>query len=160
MIKKSTQYPDADLMVIMASREEIEEHDTDRILEVLNSLLETQNVRKNFSKVEFCVSGYDFDARELCEIPEVKHWLKEVDRQWNYWFWFLNPYSLSLKFITFTLCQYSKVSPKELYLKPEDLRNFMFEHFHAMNIMFNKGLITEKENYLVSKKIEQYFSQM
>ena len=50
MIKKSTQYPDADLVVIMASREEIENKDTVRILEVLNNLLEPQNVKRNFSK--------------------------------------------------------------------------------------------------------------
>ena len=96
MVKQSTTYPENDLMVIMASREEIENNETDRILEILNSLLEPQNVQKYFNKVEFCVGGYDQDKRELCEIPEVRLWLKEIDSQWPYWFYFLNPfYSLN-----------------------------------------------------------------
>jgi hypothetical protein len=40
-------------------------------------------------KVEFLIDGYNDDARELAEIPEVALWLKEAARTVKYLIYFL-----------------------------------------------------------------------
>lgn len=37
------------------------------------------------------ISGYDDDSRELFEIPEVCRYLRGLDHEWPFWFFFLIP---------------------------------------------------------------------
>jgi hypothetical protein len=39
-----------------------------------------------FGKVRFAINGYDYDQRELFEIPEVRTFLRELTDEWPYFF--------------------------------------------------------------------------
>src|SRR6516162_1713428 len=95
----------ADYLVIMASREEVEARDVSRASASLKRLLEPNNARRLKGKLVFGIGGYDADPRELFEIPEVRTWMRKLDREFPYWFYFLDlgPRS-TLSFVTFSLC--------------------------------------------------------
>ncbi|MFZ2656622.1 MAG: chlororespiratory reduction 6 domain-containing protein [Victivallales bacterium] len=145
------------MLVVQASRENIEAGDIQPVLNILNSLIEPQNIRKFANRTMFCIDGYNTDPRELCEVPEVRKWLKMLDTEWPYWFYFSSPSCLTLKFLAFTLSEIQRDSRGQVFIDGDQLLKFMLEHFEAMNVLEDKGLITAVENFKVSKKIEKYF---
>ncbi|MHB8447828.1 MAG: hypothetical protein ACYC9P_07880 [Rudaea sp.] len=59
----------------------------DRLMAMSDSRVHTLRLA---NKVSLSVSGWDFDPRELYEIPEVVHYFRRVADQWNYWLYFLD----------------------------------------------------------------------
>jgi len=60
-----------------------------RYAHVLASLMELsdteRNVRRFADRVMFMVSGYNEDARELGQIPEVAAYFRALTKEWPYW---------------------------------------------------------------------------
>ncbi len=157
---KNTNYPPGvDMLVIQASREYVEAGNIKPVMKILDSLIEPQNIRKFADKLMFCIEGYDQDHRELAEIPQVRAWMKRLDSEWSYWFWFCSPYCLSMKFMAFVLSDIKKDSIGQIYMDGRDLVKFMLEHFAPMNHMQEKGWISEEDNVKVSQKIDLYFTR-
>jgi len=160
MIKKSTYLPSMDMMALQIDRISVERCETEPALDILETLLEAQNCNRFKNRLLICVGGYDDDPRELCEIAKVRTYIAQLDEQWPYWFYFLNPETTSLRFLIFTLCQFTKTGDGGIYLAPVDLKTFIFKHFHAVNLLVERGLVTDEENYDVSQKIEKYIVSM
>jgi len=158
MVKPVLKYPELDLLVIEARRRDVERNNINPVLEILNDLLTPVNAKQYFEKVELCVSGYDNDPKELCEIPEVRKYMSDLDSQFPYWFYFITKLSLSLSFITFSLCQFEKNEAGEIHLDPSVLIRFMERHFKAVNELENLGLLDEAENQWLSKKVYSYYT--
>ncbi len=158
MVMKNTNYPQGvDMLVVQASREYVESGNIEPVLKILNSLIEPDNIKKFADKMVFCIEGYDNDPRELAEIDKVRAWMKKLDTEWPYWFYFCSPYCLSLKFLAFVLSDVQKDSRGQIFIEGDQLAKFMLKHFAYMNIMVENGWISEEENIRVSKKIEMYF---
>jgi len=158
MVKPISKLPEVDLIIIQAERRNVEEADIRPTLANLNKLLEADNTRDFFERVEFCVTGYDNDPRELCEIPEVRNWMAMLDQKFPYWFLFLNKDSQSLGFVTFTLCHYIKMPEGGIFLDPAGLQNFMLVHFAAVNELADQGILTEDENQTISENVADYYA--
>jgi hypothetical protein len=78
-----------DLIILTITREEIERRTT-RLYDLLRTLTDTpKRAWTHRERLCFIISGYDDDARELYEIPEVCTHFKQVTAQWPYWFHFL-----------------------------------------------------------------------
>jgi hypothetical protein len=73
---------DVDFLSVIVGREEVEACDPTEVLKTLNKLTANRLTALKFmDKVNIGVHGYDDDSRELFEIPEVRLFFSELDRQ-------------------------------------------------------------------------------
>jgi len=157
MVKPVLLVPDADLLVIEISKVEIESRDISPTLAILKALLEPQNAQRFYEKLELCVGGYDADPRELCEIPEVRESMYRLDQEFPYWLYFINKLSLSLQFITFSICEIHEEDDGGISLNPRSLHDFLARRFAAVNVLLEQGLLNEIENERLSTKVMAYY---
>jgi hypothetical protein len=146
-----------DALVLMASRAEVEAGDVAHALASLRKLLEPESAKRLKGRLIFGIRGYDEDPRELYEIPDVRAWVNALEREFPYWFYFLDlgPRS-TLAFITFALCRYEKV-PGGKVIPPDELQQFLIFHFGAMNQLAARLGETQGEINDRSREISAFF---
>lgn len=77
---------------ISIPRSHVEFGRAEAVVNVLNSLAATAALMaKNAQSVVFCFEGYDKDAREIYQIPEVGKFLKKVTAECPWWIFLLRP---------------------------------------------------------------------
>lgn len=95
---------DAEMVVILITRQEIETLRVASAVERLTMLSESaEHVRRFAGRVGIQVSGYDDDPRPLVMIPECVNYFRALNVQWNHWFHFLVPDAELLKLILLML---------------------------------------------------------
>ena len=83
-------FTNRDGVVLHISREEVESGAFGSALERLMALSDSrEEILRNRESLDFCVSGYESDSRELAEIPEVRAYFAMLVQQWPHWLWFL-----------------------------------------------------------------------
>jgi hypothetical protein len=145
------------LIVILATREEIENQDLSRIEPLLNSLLKSP--LDFYGSVDIVVDGYDNDPRELWEIPEVRSWFQVLDKRWPYWFYFSCTETAGLCTVMLCCVKTEKVDATHLRVSPLDAAVFFAEHFVPMNDIFEKTGQSIEENRRRTEMISDYFSR-
>ena|SRR5271166_3011175 len=146
-----------DNFVLMASRAEVEAGDVANASASLQRLLNRENAKKLKGRLIFGIQGYDDDPRELFEIPAVRIWMRALDREFPYWFYFLDLGARStLPLVAFSLCRYDKV-PGGKSILPDDLKNFLISHFAAMNRLSASLGETEEDTDRRSREISSFF---
>lgn len=81
---------DANPLVIIVSRQDVERCDVALPLSVLSRLLESVSVIRSFEeRVEIAFHGYDSNPSELYELAEVRAFVHRLDEQFPYWLFFL-----------------------------------------------------------------------
>lgn len=87
-----------DPLILVISREEVEKTDTSAALGMLNRLIESPNITREFiERVDICFHGYDHSPQELFEIPEVRNFVYQLDSHFPFWFYFLSKRHLGLQ---------------------------------------------------------------
>lgn len=82
---------DSSLVLLNVSRDEIEQQDISGFTTLLNRLIINDDmIKKTRGKISFVIDGYNFDEREIYEIPEVRAWVKKLVPNFKYWGYFLN----------------------------------------------------------------------
>ncbi len=124
-----------DQLFISASRRDVEDQEIGPALTTLGKMLKPEVARRVRGKVVFCIDGYDDDPRDLYHISEVRSWMAALDREFPFWFYFLDigPAS-TLTFVMFSLCQFERV-PGGSLIPPAELERFVDEHIQAMNTL-------------------------
>jgi hypothetical protein len=146
-----------DLLCISASRQEVEAGDTSHALAILQKLLKPEVARRARQRLVFSVNGYSDDPRELHMIPKIREWMRELDHQFPYWFYFMSTGREStLAFVTLSLCEYDKV-PGGSVARPESLDRFMLQHFVAMNKLCDALGEPEDQLYELSRQITDFY---
>jgi hypothetical protein len=146
-----------DYIMLGVSREEVENLDIRRMKNNLECLLKIDYAKKFCERIDITVSGYDEDKKELCEFPEVRTFIFLLDKEFPYWFFYLSKFSTSLRFITFSLCNFEKRADRLLYLiQDETLETFFRRHFAAMNEMCDLVGFGEKEIEDLSERVSAY----
>jgi hypothetical protein len=79
------------------------------------------------------VDGYNHDPRELFEIPEVRAYIKRLDQEWRYWFFFLSQADESIKLLESCLCDTLEVVPGVTSIDLDQLDQSLARHFAAMH---------------------------
>jgi hypothetical protein len=121
-----------DNLALMSSRTEIEARDVTHALAMLNKLLSPNDATRLKGRLIFDIRGYE-DPRELFEIPEIRAWIKEVDKDFPYWFYFMDVGTHpTINLIAFALCRWDKVPGGKL-TSAEGLQDFLITDFIAMN---------------------------
>ncbi len=123
-----------DTLAYAAAREDVESGNIGPALDFLNRLLRTRMGKHFKGRLLFGVSGYDNDPRELYQIPEVRLWMRKLDQQFPYWFYFLSRDASTMEFVTFSLCDCAQ-TPQGALISPEALTQFLYRHFPPMNEM-------------------------
>jgi hypothetical protein len=155
------EYPEAriDTLVVMASRKEVEEGDIRGAKTMLRKLLRPEVARRARGRLVFGVKGYDDDPRELYQVPAVCAWMRELDREFPYWFYFMDvgPRS-TLSFVAFALCEFERV-PGGSRIPPDELARFMGAHFLAMNEIAAVLGDSQSESDERSREVSAFFSR-
>ena len=147
-----------DLLIIRASRPDVEAARTEPLLTLLRKLLNPEVALRAQGRLILVIDGYDDDERELDMIPEVREWMREVDREFPYWLFFmdLGPRS-TLTFVAFALCRYERV-PGGSLLPEEELECFLVTRFAAMNELAAGLNMPEADIDSWSRKIGRFFA--
>lgn len=153
------EHPDArvDMLVLQASRDEVEADNVAPALAKLSRLLLPTNARRLRGRLVFEITGYLDDPRDLWEFPEVVAWMRKLDIEWPYWFYFMDtgPNS-TMSLVTFSLCNWDKI-PGGKAVPPEELQRFLVRHFAAMNELSRHLGESQEENDARSREIKAHF---
>lgn len=131
----------------------------DRIQGTTDLILHTKN------RVDISFDDYDFDERELFEIPEVKEWVIELFEMSNCW-----PYLMAMDefgaFMRVALYCHLTNAKKTLLennrftvdYDPKEVMEFIKLNWHKLNLYSDENNISEKVNREISNKIMSYFT--
>lgn len=109
--------------------------------------------------VEILVDGYNFDERELFEIPKVKYYIREIDKIFPYWTFFINKETYCLRWITYCLMDnvifHRNIGYVELDNK--EFGNILVKFFDAQNKIFNALDLSDEQNNDLTNRVLAYF---
>lgn len=85
-------------VIVVVSRDEVEEMDTSGVLSALQELTKSPETARTFmERVDIAFHGFDDTPEELFEISEVRSFVHELDRQFPFWLFFLSKQHLGLQ---------------------------------------------------------------
>ena len=92
-------------VVLMITKEEVISQNIASALERLHVMTDSkQNVLRYRERLAVVVEGYDQDARELAEVPEVRAFFKKLVDAWPHWLWFLARGAGAVALVVSLLC--------------------------------------------------------
>ena len=147
---------DVDSLILEIARADIEKNDINSILVALNSLLESrEKVIRFCGRVIIGVEGYDNDPRELFEINEVRAFLKKLDVEFPYWFYFIvrDDGGSNLGFISRCLCEWNKISPGLGNYEGLSFPKFLMNGFAGLNYITETYNLDESVNERISNEV-------
>lgn len=131
-------------------RQDVEDKNISNTLAFLNDLISSREVCMGMKeRVEFSLHGYDDDAREIYEIPEVIEFLKALDKAWPYWMLFQHPEFRWLQVMAVCLCKPTRTTDGRVEFEPELMPELVAKWFHSLNEICHKYAISLK----VSKRV-------
>lgn len=149
----------ADPLTVVITRQEVEAADVTSTLDVLNGWIRGSNRPVELSgQLMLAIDGYDDDARELWQIPEVRCYIYELDQRFPYWFFFANPHSDTLKVVAFCLTRTTSVRPGLTQIDPSSMGAFLARHFEALNVLCEKWNLPDSRNQELCEAVLQSLS--
>ena len=147
-------------------REEIYKNNYQFLLDGLKRVQATTDLILHLkNKVDISFDDYEFDKRELFEIPEVKNWIIGLFKLSNCWAYLMAMDELGafMKLALFChLPSYNKtMHPSGRFIidyDPKDALNFVRLVFDKLNHYCIEHNISESVNREISGKIAEYFS--
>lgn len=126
-------------LILMFSRRQVETCDIDEPLQLLHRLIADRRSAIEYGgRISLVIDGYNDDPRELFEIPAVRAYLKRLDQEWPYWFFFLSHADESIKMLESCLCDTIEVVPGVASIDIEQMERVLARHFGAMNRLTEK----------------------
>jgi hypothetical protein len=145
-------------IVCNITKEIIESLDTYETDEFLNSLLRPGGAREFQDSLEFGISGYTNDQRELWEIPEVRLFMKLIDENFPFLLHFCNKEDETLKWISLSLINLS--GENDVFIvKQKDLLDFITNRLQMMNHLHKENNYAKEESMEMARRIVKYFKE-
>ena len=149
----------ADWLRVVVDRAEVEALDVSRTAVTLSRVLVDRNAVVQYrGLLDLAFFGYSNDPRELCEIPEVRHFCSKLDEVFPYWFYFLSTDGVTLWVIASCLCSV-QLRPGVIEFSP-DLIEFITRHYETLNWLFDNYSLDESHNVEISHNVAEYFSKL
>jgi len=106
------------------------------------------------NKIDIFVHGYDYDSRELYEIPEVMQWAREIYKQIDNWPYFLamDEASQFVKVLFVAHCNYKRISPNQIEYETSSTVPFLESMFAKLNTFCEKYSISDEVNIDITTK--------
>ena len=144
----------------MISRRQVEEADIESVLFSLKPFLATREDAWLYrGQMVLSVDGYNADARELVDIPEVRAFLYELETQWPYWAFFFNQVDDSVKLLASCVCGISFPGRGAFEVDASKLGDFLNRAFAGMNSIFDKYGFPESELESMSRGLAEVIEQ-
>lgn len=100
----------------------------------LDALLEPPLARAHRQRLVLGFTGYQHTPQPVYELPRVRQWMRDLDRHWPFWLYYLDPASPSLLLLTLVLCPLERTT-HELELADADYQHFLRTHLAAMDAL-------------------------
>ena len=117
--------------------------------------------RKPFKEnVDLGFSGYEEDARELFEIPEVRNFVFKLDEEFPFWLFFLTKFGTGLQCIFLCLMPPFLTEKAKAEIFPQRLSDLLMNRWlPAMNQIGSYAEITELENEQLTECAVSYLTE-
>ena len=149
-------------IVHVISREEIESINLGGMLEFLGPHIDIKSLRRLRGKVHFAISGYDMEAKELYEIPEVRSFFEILHRTWPAWIYAASPASPSLLVIALATCPNLSIlrtaHSLSVEVNPRDMRAFHEASLHTAWLLKHITNVSDKSLIKQVHTIAAYLS--
>jgi hypothetical protein len=143
---------------LVLSRQQVESGDTHEPMTFLQHIIANPDHALEFmGRVSLIVDGYNDDARELFEVPEVRRYIKALDDEWPFWFYFLSQTDESLKVLAMCLCSSFEVAPGQTHLDPDDFARFWERGVDAVGFLFHTYKYPLSEGEVLLMQIARFF---
>jgi hypothetical protein len=153
---------DADLeepIRIVVPREAVEARETKEVLMGLSVFAQSPALAPQaLGKVRIEFEGYERDARELWQIPEVRRFIADLDEAFPFWFYFADLRSETLHVLASCLCAVTEVAPGQTVFDDDDFYRFLQRQFGGMNHLWDAHSLPDDENVARSEQLVQYFA--
>ena len=165
----NNQIKDSGLVLLNVSQNEIEDLDVSGFTKLLERLVVNDDmIEKARGKISFMIDGYNFDKREVYEIPEIRAWTKKVFSAFKYWGYFLNmtpdlSKKIGLKMLHACYVDIKVVSTDLVLMKKfvecdknqsMDFLNKLFEWLNEFTEMYHLSLeINKEQSFLIGKTL-------
>lgn len=151
-----------DFINIVISKEEVDARDYSGPLDILNQLISEVSIAQYFKeRVDIGFDGYNNTSDELCEIPEVRNYIVELDSYFPFWLFFLSKECTGLYVvIKCFLLPYLAPEANRRLIGPK-LREYLENRgFPAMNHLCEVVEISEMENIEMTNRLVQYLKNI
>ena len=144
--------PAPDPVIFMITKQSIIDCDTSFALKKLQTISADPSKAHEFvGRLVLVFDGYYKDKRELWAIPEVRTYVQKLDREWPYWYFFLNQASESIQILESCLVDVEEVAPGVASIDAGGLERSMARHFGylenyaaAVNYPEDKALLIQE----------------
>ena len=146
-------------VAIVVSRQEVEGCATGRVVAALMALTDTPGrVRRFADALWLSFDGYNDDARELWEIPEVVRYFAAVHASWPHWCHFMVKEPVAFSLVLTLLLQRAGLAGAggtclPLVANIDMLKGLLFELFEAMNTLYKAHGFSIAENKVMTERV-------
>jgi hypothetical protein len=140
-------------IIFSVEREWVEAGDITAVLQTLESMQQNDLLLAARNSVSFITRGYDDDARELYDIPEVRGWFQKLFAAHPGLFYWLDMDGTMFVLIGLLLFSPTRVSGN-VVLSNNDLQQYLAAGFAGLNQFCEKhGLSAEPTNELIVRRL-------
>ena len=133
-------------VILMISRRQVESADIASVLTKLKPFLAAREDAWLYrGQMSLVVDGYNEDAREIVDIPEVRTFLQLLNEHWPYWAFFFNQVDDSIKLLGCCVCGANFPGNGVIEIDGAKLVDFLRRGFGGMNFIFEKFGFPEDE---------------
>jgi len=160
-LRPAVQHP----VFLLISRQSVEEQDVERVwTKSIRFLMATrEDTLKYRQQVSVVFDGYDADARELVDVPEVRQFVRLLCGRWPEWAYFLCQTDASIGLMVSVLAGTRFPGGGAVEIDTELLGRVLLVAFDGMNSIYDKfngqGL-TESMNKIQSDGLIEIITQM
>jgi hypothetical protein len=142
------------MLIICITREEIEAENTTNTVARLHDLVQTkESAMAAMQRVVVLVEGYDEDARDCWEIPEVRTFLRKVFAECPYLFFLAMPEFMTITVFAACFCDPIRVDADTVRYDICRLREFLDAGFCALNVITQRHAISIEINKAITEDI-------
>ena len=154
--KRQKHHSQNECLTIIIPRDIIEEGNVLEVSLLLEPLVFDTPLREFRNRIELIFVGYDEGLYELVHGPEIRAFMKLLDKQFPYWFYFINKESDTLRVITSLLCDIEKVNVETGVpnISTNELVAFIGSHCESLAAL---NLSTKEFKKTVVEVIRYYF---
>lgn len=136
-----------DIAILSISRREVEENDLQSVLDRLKVFSVTrEDAAKYRGQISLHVDGYEDDARELVDIPQVRALLRRLANEWRYWAFFLCRLDSSVALLVSCAAGAEFPGGGAVVADPVRLPIVIQQGFDGMNELWDRFGFPEQEN--------------
>ncbi len=145
-------------IVLVVSREEVEQENISIKLDILKTFVETPETAKTFMEnIDIAFHGYKNDRRELWEIPEVRRYVQQLSNFFPYWLFFLSKDHLGLITILRSFTTPNLKEPMKTKCNDIEIMDLLVKlFFPAMNRVCDFVGMSDYENMKMTERVMLY----